>query len=205
MTPHDSSVQLNVIIPQAVPIAPMREGLPMNSNDVMEYVAIACTLCGVDELTERIRVAWSGRFSARMGDARWDHRRGLGFIRLSSQLWPKASPDEQLETIAHEASHVIADHKFGGRQMHGPRWQEMMRRCGYQNPRRCHRVDIDEIRTRRRRRQLRAACGCLGGILISLIVARRVQAGAAYACRTCRQRLTLPQPICLPAPDVSAT
>jgi predicted SprT family Zn-dependent metalloprotease len=179
--------------------------LPMNSLDVQEYIAIACMLCGVEELTNRIRVAWSGRFTARMGDARWDHRLSLGFIRLSSRLWPKASHEEQLEVIAHEASHVIADYKFGGRQMHGTRWQQMMRLCGYQKPRRCHNVNFDEIRARRRWRRLVATCGCPNGILISPIIARHLQGGAAYACRTCRQPLALQQPTCPPAPDASAT
>lgn len=185
---------------QAV-LAASTPGPILSSKDVTEYIAIACTLCGVDELIGRIRVAWNGRFIARMGDARWDHCKGEGLIRLSLPLWSKASHEEQVETIVHEACHVIADYKFGGRQMHGPRWQEMMRLCGYQSPPRCHRVNLDVIRTRRQRWRLSAVCGCSGGILISPVVARRIQAGAAYSCRTCRQRLTLHQSISPSAGD----
>jgi predicted SprT family Zn-dependent metalloprotease len=178
---------------------PTQTSMSMNPNDVTEYIAIACMLCGVDELADRIRVAWSGRFIARMGDARWDSSRKAGLIRLSLPLWPKASRDEQLETIAHEACHVIADYKFGGRQMHGPRWQQMMCLCGYKKPRRCHQVNRDEIRARRSRRRISAACGCPGGILVTPVLARRVQAGAAYVCRACGQTLTLHQSIASPA------
>jgi predicted SprT family Zn-dependent metalloprotease len=173
----------------------------MSTKDVMEHIAIACTLCGADELIGRIRIAWNGRFIARMGDARWDYREGMGLIRLSLPLWTKASHDEQAETITHEACHIIADYKFRGRQMHGPRWQEMMRLCGYQSPRRCHGVNLDEIRNRRLRRRINAACGCPGGILVTPLMARRVQGGAAYVCRACGQPLTLQQPIDSPSPD----
>jgi predicted SprT family Zn-dependent metalloprotease len=176
-------------------LAPGGRLMPMNKIDVTEYIAIACVLCGVEELIGRIRVAWNGRFIARMGDARWDHRKGTGLIRLSMPLWPKASQDEQVETITHEACHVIADYKFGGRQMHGARWQEMMRLCGYEKPRRCHKVNLDEIRTRRLRRRISTACGCPGGNWVTPLMARRVQAGAAYMCRACGQRLRLHQPI----------
>lgn len=172
-------------------LAASTRGPVLLSRDVVEHVAIACMLCGADELIGRIRISWNGRFIARMGDARWDYRKGMGSIRLSLPLWAKASQEEQAETITHEACHIIADYKFRGRQMHGPRWREMMRLCGYQSARRCHRVNLDEIRTRRRRRRLSAACGCPDGILISAVVARRVQTGAAYWCRTCGQRLTL--------------
>lgn len=177
----------------------------MNTTDVTEYIAIACTLCGVEELSGRIRVAWNSRFIARMGDARWNPRQGLGFIRLSYALWPKAGHDEQVETIAHEACHVIADYKFGGRQLHGPRWKQMMRLCGYEQPQRCHRVHLDGIRSRRLRRRLNAACGCPGGILVTPTVARRVQAGMNYWCRACGQRLRFHQPFFPPPRDEQAT
>jgi SprT protein len=177
----------------------------MSNFDLTEYIAIACTLCGVDELAARTRVTWNARFFARMGDARWDCRQNLGFIRLSAPLWAKASRDQQVETIIHEACHVIADYKFGRRQKHGPRWQEMMRLCGYQSPRRCHTVDLGGIRARRLGRRLSATCGCPGGILITAVVARRVRAGAAYSCRACGQRLRFHQPISLSAPGAPGT
>jgi predicted SprT family Zn-dependent metalloprotease len=110
-----------------------------------------------------------------------------------TQMWSKASHEERVETITHEACHIIADYRFGGRQRHGPRWQEMMRRCGYQNPQRCHRVDQDGIRARRLGRRLSAACGRPGGILVTPVTARRVRAGTIYLCRACGQQLTLPQ------------
>ncbi len=184
MTPFENASEPQSALPPGTALM----GLP----DVQEYVAIVCMLCGADPLVARIRVAWNGRFSARMGDARWSDRQGLGFIRLSSRLWPKAGHDERVETITHEACHVIADYTFGGRQMHGPRWREMMRRCGYEEPRRCHRVDLDAIHARRFGRRLRAACGCPGGVLITPVTARRLRAGTTYLCRACRVQIILP-------------
>lgn len=81
----------------------------------------------------------------------------------------------------------------------------MMRLCGYEQPQRCHRVHLDGIRTRRLRRRLNAVCGCPGGILITLTVARHVQAGMIYSCRPCRQRLRFHQPIFAPARDEQVT
>jgi hypothetical protein len=84
----------------------------MSTKDVMEHIAIACTLCGAGELIGRIRIAWNRRLIARMGDARWDYREGVGLIRPSSPLWAKASHDEQAETIAHATCHIIADYRY---------------------------------------------------------------------------------------------
>ena len=65
----------------------------------------ACRACGVPELSGRIRVFWNSRFIARMGDACWDQVRGVGLMRLSRPLWPKASDEERRETVIHETCH----------------------------------------------------------------------------------------------------
>jgi predicted SprT family Zn-dependent metalloprotease len=161
------------------------------TDAIREYIDIACHVCGVPELAGKIRVVWNGRFSARMGDARWDPARGTGLIRLSRPLWPKASEEERMETVIHEACHVIADYKFGGRQRHGPRWRQMMALCGYRNARRCHAVNRDEILARRQQNRLRAACGCAEGVTVGPLQARRIRAGVVYRCRRCAQQVVL--------------
>src|SRR5437879_3730633 len=118
------------------------------TDAIRQLIELACRACGTPELSGRIRVVWSRRFVARMGDARWDRRRGAGIIRLSRPLWPKASDEERRETVIHEACHVIADCRFGGRQGHGPRWRQMMGLCGYHEPTRCHNVDHEAIQQR---------------------------------------------------------
>src|SRR5262249_56661547 len=102
-----------------------------------EHVERACAACNVPELAKRIELRWNARFTARMGDARWFPRKNQGIIRLSMPLWPKASPEERVETVIHEACHVIAECLFGPRQGHGSKWRNLMKRCGYPNATRC--------------------------------------------------------------------
>jgi SprT protein len=162
-------------------------------DPIRELIESACHACGAPELCGRIRVTWSGRFNARMGDARWDKGRGVGLIRLSRPLWPRASAEERRETVIHEACHVIADYRYGGKQGHGPRWRQMMARCGYPAPQRCHSVDRDAVLARRQRRrvEVRGRCGCAEGVVLGPVQARRLRAGAEYRCRTCSQRVAL--------------
>jgi SprT protein len=163
-------------------------------DPIRELIEGACRACGAPELVGRVRVAWNGRFTARMGDARWDRACGVGIVRLSKPLWPKASDEERRETVIHEACHVIADYRFGGKQGHGPRWRQMMALCGYPRPRRCHVVNYDAIQERRERRrvEVRARCACPGGVMLGPVQARRLKRGAVYHCRCCRQRVALP-------------
>jgi predicted SprT family Zn-dependent metalloprotease len=164
------------------------------NDPIRELIEGACRACGVPGLSGKIRVSWSGRFISRMGDARWDGVRGLGFVRLSRPLWPKASDEERRETVIHETCHVIADCRFGGKQGHGPAWRHMMGLCGYARPQRCHSVDHEAIQQRRQRRrvEVRARCGCAEGVVLGPVQARRLRAGAAYRCRKCCQRVALP-------------
>jgi predicted SprT family Zn-dependent metalloprotease len=159
--------------------------------EARELLAITCLLCDVPDLAGLTDLVWNSRFTARMGDARWDARLGRGRIRLSRALWPRASRDEQVETIVHEACHVIAGFLHGPKQGHGPRWQELMRRCGYENPRRCHAVDEEAIRARRLAQRHRAFCGCPEGVLVTSVAVRRMQQGGKYGCRRCGQVISL--------------
>jgi predicted SprT family Zn-dependent metalloprotease len=165
----------------------------VSTDPIRGLIEFACRACGVPELSSRIRLVWSGRFIARMGDARWDRRRGTGIVRLSRPLWPKASDEEQRETVIHETCHVIADSNYGRRQGHGPRWRQMMALCGYPRPMRCHNVDHEAIQERRERKRIevRARCACAEGVLLGPVQARRVRAGVVYCCRKCSQRVAL--------------
>ena len=123
-----------------------------------------------------------------------DRLRGVGLIRLSVPLWPRASDEERRETVIHEACHVIADCRFGGKQGHGPAWRHMMALCGYPDPKRCHAGDRETIQQRRERRrvEVRARCGCAEGVMLGPVQARRLRAGAQYRCRKCSQCVALP-------------
>ncbi len=163
----------------------------MRDEEIRDLVAFACRMGDVPELLGRIRVAWGARFTARMGDARWDAVRKAGLIRLSAPLWPKASEAERRETVIHEACHVIADFKFGRNQGHGDGWRHMMMLCGYPDAKRCHAVDREAIVRRRQQSRVKARCACPDGVSVGPTQARRIRAGVAYHCRHCRQRVEL--------------
>jgi len=156
-----------------------------------ELVAIACECCDVPELAPEITISWNERFTARMGDASWIAKASVGRIRLSLPLWPKASTQEQDETVVHEACHIIADYRTGQRQSHGKVWREMMQRCGYAEPRRCHKVDDEGIQARRRTFRVPVRCGCPTPIYVSRVAASKISQGADAVCKRCRQRVAL--------------
>lgn len=159
---------------------------------VAEYEALvetACARCDVPELATSIKITWNNRFTARMGDAHWVNKASTGLIRLSRPLWPKATIDEQVETVIHEACHIIADYKVGRRMGHGPVWREMMRRCGITKPRRCHSVNDEAIKARRQGRRVPVRCGCPTPIFLSRKVALKILRGTKVVCTCCRQRV----------------
>jgi predicted SprT family Zn-dependent metalloprotease len=121
-----------------------------------------------------------------MGDARWDERRQTGRIRLSAVLWPKASPAEREEVVVHETCHIIDWLRHGPEGWHGPEWRNLMMRCGYPEPKRGHAVDRAAILARRRRAHplVRLYCGCPDGVLLGPVIAKRIQNGEIYRCRT---------------------
>ena len=107
------------------------------------------------EIAGRIRLESNSRFSRRMGDARCTSQGQpliVGVIRLSSHaLWRCATPEKRRNTVVHELAHVIAWHKFGRTEGHGPRWKSIMRKLG-EAPKRCHTVNREGIRRPQERR-----------------------------------------------------
>ena len=156
---------------------------PLTPADAHEFVAISCAVLGVGELADRIRLTFHPRFTARMGDARYDPATTTGRIRLSASLWPKATPEQQAETVGHEACHVVAAFLHGPRQGHGPAWRALMTKCGYPGASRCHTVDAEAIVTRRLARWREIACGCPNRQLISPVAVSRLRSGRTAVCR----------------------
>jgi SprT protein len=164
------------------------------TNEIRDLVSETFARLGCPELDRVTRVEWNGRFTRRMGDARYmaNHIRGTHRVRFSTPLWPRASVEERRETVIHEACHIAAAHIYGpGVQAHGREWKALMRKAGAKGDR-CHRVD----RTGLQRRTVRvpAYCGCMTH---QITKARRtkMRKGIAYRCRRCRQELRLtPRP-----------
>jgi SprT protein len=157
----------------------------------LELIAIVCVCCGKPELAERIKISWQSRFTARMGDARWDHHARVGWVRLSIPLWDKASPEEQEEKVVHEACHIIADYTMGRRQGHNTTWRIMMFCCGFEGPRRCHTVNHVAIRAQLLESRVEAHCACPTPHKISRILASKLHQGAVAVCKQCCQPVRL--------------
>jgi len=133
-------------------------------------------------------VKFSSRFSRRMGDARYDHVKQKGIIRLSAVLWPRATEVERTETIIHEACHVVQLYFYPTSAAHGREWAALMRKAG-RKPQRCHQVD----RTGIQRKNARVAASCLCGNVRAITTnkATRIRRGASYRCLKCNEVVSL--------------
>jgi hypothetical protein len=82
----------------------------------------------------------------------WTGLNDLGLVRFSSPLWPRADVAERRNTVLHELAHVIAFARHGRKvKAHGREWKAIMRELG-ETPNRCHSVNRDGLRRRRRSR-----------------------------------------------------
>jgi SprT protein len=134
-----------------------------------------------------VRIEWNGRFTRRMGDA--GLKNGIGVVRLSKPLWPRATEMDRQQTVVHEVCHVVQRYRHGRLDTpHGKIWQHYMKTCGFQ-PRRCHSVNLEGLR--RNIPKYAARCSCQTH-QIGLIRARRMMAGiSSYRCKKCNTQLTL--------------
>lgn len=157
-------------------------------GEVRALIRHACKANGCEDFADVIRWHWNGRFTRRMGDA----NPRTNVIRLSRPLFPRASPEEQRETVIHEACHLISIHKHGAKGTgHGRLWKLCMMLAGGKGDR-CHKVDRTGLKRTRRSQSVPARCGC--GTITSLTPHRaaRLRNGTAiYRCRRCRCSVTL--------------
>lgn len=163
-------------------------------EEVRGWVIESLETLGYPDLLEKLEILWNERFTARMGDARYNYSTGQCRVRFSVPLWPRASQEERRQTAIHEVCHIVAGHRahtVGLRrpQPHGHEWQALMRRCGLE-PKRTHKVNRDGLR--RRTRTVTLDCLCDGGVQASEYVAGRLAAGAKYSCKRCKAPLKAP-------------
>ena len=82
------------------------------------------------EIVPTIRLQWNSRFTRRMGDARvTDRYAHQGIVRLSSKLFPLATPEARWTTMVHEIAHIYAEIDVPGCH-HGPAWAWWMTMFG---------------------------------------------------------------------------
>ncbi len=157
-------------------------------EDVSRWVAETKTRLGHSGLA--IRVEWSTRLTNAMGKAFCPRVLGMPQrIKLSSQIWPRASQEERRETTIHEVCHIIAYHEAlqNGTRInpHGYEWQVLMRRCGLV-PERCHNVNLLGIGNRTHI----AKCGC-SERAVTTRIANAIRDGSGHYCSRCKTTLTL--------------
>ena len=111
----------------------LHDKAPDLDKGVTPWVRLACHYNNVPELAQAIVIEWNRRFTRRLGDAVFNPITFQSRIRLSIPLWPRASPQDRMETVVHEACHLIAWHKFGlFVAPHGAEWRQAMKNCGVQ-------------------------------------------------------------------------
>lgn len=127
-----------------------------------------------EERTEKVRVIFNTRMRTAIGRSEPSRNR----IYLNQRLIDR-HPEELVPTLVHELCHLVAGYKAG----HGPKWQEMMRRCGF-SPQTFHELDVSDFLAERRRWRWR--CRRCGEIYI-----RKSRAVYRYRCGRCAGSLEL--------------
>lgn len=163
----------------------------MNLKEILDDTLLSLNAEG---LKGRIRILWNDRFTSRMGDAKYDKVNNIGTIRLSTPLFQRATENDCVETVIHEICHVVAHWKYGTCQGHNHNWHHLMRIAGYPNANRCHKVEREDLKQKRKphkpQPKFRLKCGCETGVVVGKTVARRiVQKTQTYTCRRCRQQI----------------
>ena len=157
-------------------------------EDVSRWVAETKTRLGHSEMN--IRVEWSTRLTNAMGKAFCPRVLGMPQrIKLSTQIWPRASHEERRQTTIHEVCHIIAYHEALLNNIrinpHGYEWEVLMRRCGVP-PERCHEVNLLGIGNRTHV----AKCAC-SEHAITTRIANAIRNGSSRHCSRCKTTLTL--------------
>ncbi len=147
---------------------------PSQLNDAALRLVVISYLrrLGEEHRAERVRVVFNRRMRTAIGRC----EPGRARIYLNPRLLDRY-PRELVPTIVHELCHVVAGLRAG----HGPRWQELMRQCGFK-PDLYHDLDVSAFEVRRRHWRWRcASCG--------VAYKRKTRSASRYRCGTCGGRL----------------
>lgn len=112
----------------------------LSKQEVLDWVKFSCDTCETPELFEKITVKYSARMTRTLGRAFYDENK----IKLSTKYinHPDYTEMEFIETIIHEACHLICYHIYGDSlkiktgknkirwDSHGARWKRLMVKCG---------------------------------------------------------------------------
>jgi predicted SprT family Zn-dependent metalloprotease len=102
----------------------------MTTSEAWATIRYACECLGRPDVALLIRLEWSNRMTRAMGKVTAKMVNYKYRIRLSTKLFALATPEQQRQTVIHEACHVL-DRVINSCPMsHGPTWKACMVKCG---------------------------------------------------------------------------
>jgi predicted SprT family Zn-dependent metalloprotease len=131
------------------------------------------------ELKRAIYWGWNSTLKTTFGKAYLRE----GRVVLASKLWKRATPKERCEVVAHEICHIAAFDRFKSHgHEHG--WRMMMKKCGYSNAARCHRISVKGLVTRHP-----VFCDCKVHMVTPQMFKSIRGKKKSYTCRLCSSKL----------------
>lgn len=145
-----------------------------------EAASLALDL-GLPRLAKKVIVAWNRRMRTAAGRAFFQ----TGRIELNPKLQELPETDREREirnTFLHELAHLVSHARARGRKIrpHGPEWRQACRELGIPGEDRCHSLDFQPRRIRRR---FAYECGHCGSVVERVRKLKRPV--ACYSC--CRE------------------
>lgn len=136
--------------------------------------------------TPYISSQWNDRLRTTMGRA-WSTK---NLVEFSSFVWQRATEEQRIQVVYHEAAHVIANNIHNARCGHDWRWKNIMRRLG-RVPDRCHSVAVPTRKNGPRATTIEVVCAC--GIVhpIGTVRQRKMRMGYRYSCLKCHNFIRL--------------
>jgi len=108
--------------------------------------------------------------------------KGKIYINLNYRLFKKEENYDYLrQTYLHELAHLICHRKYKCKKGHGKEWKSVMKILGA-DPKRCHKMDVSELRIKRKRFSYKCSCR---EIDVSLIRHNKIKKGKKYICTIC--------------------
>lgn len=155
----------------------------LSDAEITKLIDRACFLNGMGNLSAHINWQWSNGLKTTAGTANYITMR----VKLSRFVFSKATREEQINTVIHEACHIIAYAKDKSCSPHGHVWQQCMMLAG-ENPTRCHNVDIGP--RKRRSDSVSYTCSCPGKEhVLGRKRAMRHDTWRCFSCLTCKSFL----------------
>lgn len=129
----------------------------MHINEITRLIKEAGEKNNYPEIMDWVDIRWSNRMTSAMGSAQKQYGRYV--ISLSTKLFARATEEEKIQVVVHEACHVIAGLITGRRMKHDHEWRQTMRNAGF-SPDVYHSVSCTGLRKKVKRYVWECPNGC---------------------------------------------